>query len=314
MSEFDLQAEREALAYRAGRTRQLMRTGFLFAVLAIVSGFIGSSADVLRIFRVDPYGQTVFRAVFNAAAVVGVAGVLYVVLQFFLEFGGTVRFAGFHLSVPVPEQPRDALPKASALEARRTGLHSPMASATVARLKEEIRAQSRRANANLGMGLLAAAISLGFLAWLALRTASDLTAKVPLLTDGLTKSVEVTPMLYWGAFFAKVALSIAANVFAFFFLSTYRRNLAEIRYFQNELTNVENHYLSLFFASEKGFEDAQKKILVSLASTERNFVLRKGESTVDLGIRTIDSDEVTRLSKLLISALSQGDATSQRRS
>jgi hypothetical protein len=161
-----------------------------------------------------------------------------------------------------------------------------IANAMRSRLRTEIRDQERKATTNLVMGLLTALLGIGFLGWLAydtshvFRTARD-----------LAPAVAMNPMAYWGQFAAKAALSISANLFSLFFLSTYRRTLTEIRYFQNELTNAEAHLVALFFSEDWGYADTQKKLLLRLSVEERNILLRRGESTADLELKRLVADE-----------------------
>lgn len=106
-------------------------------------------------------------------------------------------------------------------------------------------------------------------------------------------------LFYTGAFLAKLALSVSSNVFAFFFLSTYRRNLSEIRYFHNELTNIQTRTLAVYVAAEKLLEKPLADALKTLSTTERNFVLKKGETTTDLSVKGMDKDELGALTAAL---------------
>jgi hypothetical protein len=154
------------------------------------------------------------------------------------------------------------------------------------RLRSEIRDQERKATTNLAMGVLTALLGIGFLGWLAHDTSHAFRWARDLAPAGA-----LNPMAYWGQFAAKAALSISANLFSLFFLSTYRRTLTEIRYFQNELTNAEAHLVALFFSEDRGYADTQKKLLLRLSEEERNILLRRGESTADLELKKLDADE-----------------------
>jgi hypothetical protein len=154
------------------------------------------------------------------------------------------------------------------------------------RLRSEIRDQERKATTNLAMGLLTALLGIAFLGWLAYDTSHVFRTARDLAPAGA-----MNPMAYWGQFAAKAALSISANLFSLFFLSTYRRTLTEIRYFQNELTNAEAHLVALFFSEDWGYADTQKQLLLRLSEEERNVLLRRGESTADLELKRLDADE-----------------------
>jgi hypothetical protein len=162
---------------------------------------------------------------------------------------------------------------AAAANVRETPAQSPM----VGRLLAEIDNQARRANLNLVMGVFTAAVAIFVLVWLA--------ATAPPLPS-------MTPMTYWGAFASKLSLSTATSFFAYFFLATYRRNLNEIRYFQNELTNIQSRLFAVE-ACEPGKGDSTRlAILKMIAATERNFTLKRGETTVDLAHKRLDREEI----------------------
>ena len=78
-----------------------------------------------------------------------------------------------------------------------------------------------------------------------------------------------------------VTHNIMTHFFAYFFLKFYKANLSEIKYFQNEIT-TKSKYLALKVASYIGNEESIKSVITNLFSTERNFILSKGQSTVDL--------------------------------
>jgi hypothetical protein len=79
-----------------------------------------------------------------------------------------------------------------------------------------------------------------------------------------------------------MSLVVFIEIFAFFFLRLYRSSLDEVKYFQNELTNVEMRLVALEAALVLGHSGALDTTINQLARTERNSILKKGESTVDL--------------------------------
>ncbi|MBL4761272.1 MAG: hypothetical protein JKY93_01065 [Gammaproteobacteria bacterium] len=92
---------------------------------------------------------------------------------------------------------------------------------------------------------------------------------------------------FLAAFLPKLSVSILIQTFAYFFLRVYRSGLEEIRYIQNEMTNIEMTFLALTVAIRHENKAVINKLIEKLSNTERNFVLKKGESTVELDkIRT----------------------------
>lgn len=77
----------------------------------------------------------------------------------------------------------------------------------------------------------------------------------------------------------RLLLSLLIELFAFFFLRLYRSNFAEIKYYNNELTNIDMQFTSLMISKESSDINLQE-ILDYLTKTERNFVLKRGEHTV----------------------------------
>jgi hypothetical protein len=147
------------------------------------------------------------------------------------------------------------------------------------RLRTEIREQGRRANTNLVVGIIAAAIGIALLLWLAIDTSEVASQNTNQINDGYR---------FWSQFLSKSLMSLACNVFAFFFLSTYRRNLSEIRYFHNEMTNMQAKLIATRLTAAPGLEEVRQKVILDLSAIERNFILKKGELTIDMGAREAD--------------------------
>ena len=285
------------------RLRRWVQAAFLLAALAIVSltirvnvkGLAFSSTSELALL----WGSTVGIAA-------GVIGFLYTLLQMFLDAGtATFHIGGAQVALDaLGEGMGGETSAAERSKLERAGAIA-LAGELIKRLNDEVRAQGQRANANLGIGVMAALVGLSFLGWLAVTTAPGATAAGAARQAAAATAVEprLIMMFYWGSFLAKVTLSITANVLAFFFLSTYRRNLSEVRYFQNELTNVQLQVAALLNAATHGFDATQKKILLSLAQTERNFVLRKGETTADIAVKTLDKEEAVAFAEIIADAV-----------
>ena len=81
----------------------------------------------------------------------------------------------------------------------------------------------------------------------------------------------------------RVSIALFIQTFAYFFLRLYKTSLEDIKYYQNEITNIESRWLALATAKDK--PEFIKPAIDSLLKTERNFVLKKGESTLRSGAR-----------------------------
>lgn len=136
---------------------------------------------------------------------------------------------------------------------------------TSCRLEGEISSQSRRGVFNLSAGIITAGVGIYFL--------------YSLLTE-YTESKDYINLV--SHFIPRVSLVILIEVFAYFFLNLYKRSLDEIKYFQNELTNIEMKYMALKTATDINSDKVNEHLVKVLIETERNRLLKKNETTVEL--------------------------------
>jgi len=87
----------------------------------------------------------------------------------------------------------------------------------------------------------------------------------------------------------RISFVVFIEVFAYFFLRLYKANLSDIKFYQNELTTMESKAVALKSALMEGKADALAGILKQLSTTERNFILKKGDTTVELERERIDA-------------------------
>ena len=71
--------------------------------------------------------------------------------------------------------------------------------------------------------------------------------------------------------------------------------MSDVKYYQNELTNVEIKSITLQSALSTKNEQTIKMVIKELIETERNIILKKGESTVSLEKEKIDDKNTTAL-------------------
>jgi len=151
------------------------------------------------------------------------------------------------------------------------------------RLIRELEALSLRGNLNLSLGAVTTVIGLTLL--------------------GMSVFQEVTTSKDIWAFSAhfvpRLTLVLMIELFAYFFLSLYKSSLQEIKYFQNELTNVESKQIALRAALDFGDPSMVASMVSSLAATERNHVLSKDQTTVDLEKAKIDREGRGEIAKYL---------------
>ncbi|EQA7817260.1 MULTISPECIES: hypothetical protein [Enterobacter] len=135
---------------------------------------------------------------------------------------------------------------------------------TKKRLLDEIESQTTKGIFSLSLGVITASIGMIILASSAFGETSD------------------NFRLFIVHYFPKLSIAIVIEVFAYFFLRLYKQSLDEIKYFQNELTNIEMKYFSVMVVKREPDETALVNIANELMKTERNYILEKGQSTVFL--------------------------------
>jgi hypothetical protein len=97
----------------------------------------------------------------------------------------------------------------------------------------------------------------------------------------------------------RVSLIIFVEIFAFFFLKLYKATLTDIKYFNNEKTNIDFKIISLKTALNTGDAKLIQTMIEELIRTERNFKLSKDESTVELEKLKNDTNNNQILAQLL---------------
>lgn len=137
---------------------------------------------------------------------------------------------------------------------------------TTDRLEGEIRALLRRGNLNLVLGAISTTFAIFILAYTAVFITIDQT--------DLGRSLQ--------AYLLRVSIVVFIQLFGFFFLRLYRDSLSDIKYFQNEITNIQQQWLAMKYAILNNSLEMAAQVIESLAKTERNFVIKRGESTIDL--------------------------------
>lgn len=79
----------------------------------------------------------------------------------------------------------------------------------------------------------------------------------------------------------RLSLVLIIEIIDFFFLKLYRATFMEIRYVQNEITNVEMKLIALNVAilhQARVLDD----VIETLVKTDRNFIIDKGQTTVEI--------------------------------
>jgi len=166
-------------------------------------------------------------------------------------------------------------------------------SAVVQRLRREIADLRLRSNVNLLIGMVITAGGL-YLLWATVEMIGASSLLKALASEGGESNAKffknlVLPMA------PRVLLVVFLEVFAYFFLRLYKSGLDDIKYYQNELTNVELKLVALESAFMYQHKESLGVALESLARTERNFILEKGQTTVELEKAKAESELLKRV-------------------
>ncbi|MDR9561583.1 hypothetical protein [Acinetobacter baumannii] len=99
--------------------------------------------------------------------------------------------------------------------------------------------------------------------------------------------------------FPKTIFVLLIEVFAYFFLRLYKQNLDDIKYYQNELTNIESKNLALQIAKQSNNHKLISLCIEEFLSTERNFILEKDQSTIEIEKERISSNNTNNTLQIL---------------
>jgi hypothetical protein len=154
------------------------------------------------------------------------------------------------------------------------------------RLRSEIEALSRRGSVNLVIGVVTTLAAVSILG------SSIVLNALP--TEAQALALHLVP---------RITLSVFVEVFSFFFLRLYSSGLSDIKYYQNELTNIESRFIALRQAIQVRDSALLMEVLKDLAATERNFVLKRGETTAELERSKIEQKNYHELIAVLVGSL-----------
>lgn len=151
------------------------------------------------------------------------------------------------------------------------------------RLLNEIYSLSNRGNLNLIIGILTTSAAAGLLAYI-------------IITND-AKPGDLNSFLWHYA--PKFFTVIFIEVFSFFFLKLYKSSLNEIKFFQNELTTIEMKIIGLETALYSNDISKLDQAITLFVNCERNFILDKDKTTVELEKYKNDNNSIKEYASLL---------------
>lgn len=150
------------------------------------------------------------------------------------------------------------------------------------RLDSEISRLNVRGGVNLTFGTALALAGIAFLGYVIYTS--------PPIQDKASFFINLIP---------KFSFVFLIEIFAYFFLRLYKNGFEDVKYFQNEMTNVESKALAIKVMSNLKSEELVKEVVDKLMSTERNFILTKGQTTVSLEREKIKITEEGRILNII---------------
>lgn len=151
------------------------------------------------------------------------------------------------------------------------------------RLINEVKALGKRSNINLVIGSVIAVIGWALLVWF--------------IIDINNKDMQGWKML--NAFIPRLTIIIMIEIFSYFFLKLYRESIDRIRYYQNEITNIESRKIAILASAIQQNNASLSTIIESLLTVDRNILLKKGETTIELEKLKIENNSSKNLLKNL---------------
>lgn len=141
------------------------------------------------------------------------------------------------------------------------------------RVQGEIERLSRSGIINLSLGMMLSVGGIGYLGFFVVN---------------IQKFISIEEMIV--NTFPKAIFVLLIEVFAYFFLKLYKQSLDDIKYYQNELTNIESKNLAVQIAKQYNNYKLIALCVGEFLSTERNFILDKDQSTIEIEKERISSN------------------------
>jgi hypothetical protein len=122
---------------------------------------------------------------------------------------------------------------------------------------------------NLFIGILVAICGVGVIIGILASHAQD-------TSDGLKNQIS----FFSNFVFPRLTLSLFIQAVAYFFLAMYRANQNDIKYFTNEMTNIDSVSVAISIMNRNNSAQNTKLMLSTLAKTERNRTMKKSERAI----------------------------------
>ena len=151
---------------------------------------------------------------------------------------------------------------------------------TIDRLNLEIVDLKKRGNLNLVLGIIITVLGIGFLWFYVLNSGIDY------------KDFNEYTFFYF--FLPRLSLVILIEIFAYFFLKLYKQSLIDIKFYQNEITNIESKLTAIQLSYYQKNQEERICIIRDLVSIDRNH-----KTELDLKKQTLSGDNIKALNETI---------------
>ena len=142
------------------------------------------------------------------------------------------------------------------------------------RLVNELKNIGKRANTNLIIGSIITIVGWGLLLWFVIDVSQQ----------------KLSGWLLLNAFIPRISIVILIEMFSYFFLNLYKDSIDRIKYYQNELTNIESRKIAILACIAIDKDNVHKaSVIERLLQVERNIVQKKNETTIDIEKMKVDN-------------------------
>lgn len=178
----------------------------------------------------------------------------------------------------------------SAIHSEKLSGHAEKAlTGTISRLKKYAEDLSSKASVNLAYGIGATIGAIGILILVLFNASAPDNAN------------NIDTVFYYTS---RLFLVLLVQGVSIFFLNLYKTTLNNVLYINNEITNYEAKRDSLAVTLKLGDKETTSAMLVSLSATERNFTLKKGETSIyDKGHQPLENQTSVAMMAELVSKL-----------
>ncbi|QUM81699.1 hypothetical protein HWV01_16115 [Moritella sp. 5] len=166
---------------------------------------------------------------------------------------------------------------------------------TLKRIYSEIDSLSRRGNLNLSLGITTTIIGLTILGYFVVEI----------------DSIPEDKLAFIAHFIPRLSLVLLIEIFAYFFLKLYKSSLSEIKYFQNEMTNVEAKLVAIKCSIITEDTKSTSAVILELSRTERNAVLEKGQTTAEIEKSKIEQQNIATITNKVSNLLGSNNKSAK---